>query len=312
MTLPYLKTSSGDVISTSSGIMGHIARSSPAANLYGKSVFQQGQVEQWIAWAECLGPCLEGLQEMLFNTPKDLDMKKFKAHVDELKKQVTPLNNHLKGKKWIVGDSVTMADIACAHVLTPAFQLVLDAGFRKGRGDLAKWFESFIALPQVVSTAGNIKCCTKELKPTAPGTAVAAAPTAPAKEKKEDDDFDLFGDDDGDAEAAKKAAQAAKDKAKKKKEKKPVIAQSLVMFEVKPADSDTDLDALAKKIFEIKMDGLYWKTQYKKEPVAFGIFKLIIGVTVEDEKVSVDGLQDKMEEMEDMVQSVDILAFNKI
>ena len=38
------------------------------------------------------------------------------------------------------------------------------------------------------------------------------------------------------------------------------------------------------------MDGCYWKTQYKKEPVAFGIFKLIIGVTVEDEKVSVDGL----------------------
>lgn len=84
------------------------------------------------------------------------------------------------------------------------------------------------------------------------------------------------------------------------------------MFEVKPADSETDLDALAKRIFEIKMDGLYWKTQYKKEPVAFGIFKLLIGVTVEDEKVSVDGLQEKIEEFEDMVQSVDILAFNKI
>merc|ERR1712238_524053 len=98
----------------------------------------------------------------------------------------------------------------------------------------------------------------------------------------------------------------------KKKEKKPVIAQSLVMFEVKPADSETDLDKLAARIFKIKMDGLYWKTQYKKEPVAFGIFKLLIGVTVEDEKVSVDGLQEKIEEFEDMVQSVDILAFNKI
>lgn len=62
------------------------------------------------------------------------------------------------------------------------------------------------------------------------------------------------------------------------------------MFEVKPADSDTNLDDLAKRILDIKMDGLYWKTEYKKEPVAFGIYKLIIGVTVEDEKVSVDGL----------------------
>ena len=83
------------------------------------------------------------------------------------------------------------------------------------------------------------------------------------------------------------------------------------MFEVKPADSETDLDKLAQQIFKIKQDGLYWKTQYKKEPVAFGIFKLLIGVTVEDEKVSVDGLQEKIEDFED-VQSVDILAFNKI
>ena len=83
------------------------------------------------------------------------------------------------------------------------------------------------------------------------------------------------------------------------------------MFEVKPADSETDLDKVAQNIFKIKMEGLYWKTEYKKEPVAFGIFKLIIGVTVEDEKVSVDGLQEKIEEFEE-VQSVDILAFNKI
>jgi len=48
------------------------------------------------------------------------------------------------------------------------------------------------------------------------------------------------------------------------------------------------------------MEGLYWKTQYKKEPVAFGIFKLLIGVTVEDEKVSVDGLQEKIEDLEDV------------
>lgn len=59
------------------------------------------------------------------------------------------------------------------------------------------------------------------------------------------------------------------------------------------------------------MDGLLWKTEFKKEPIAFGIFKIIIGATVEDEKVSVDDLQEKIEELDD-VQSVDILAFNKV
>jgi len=46
--------------------------------------------------------------------------------------------------------------------------------------------------------------------------------------------------------------------------------------------------------------------------VAFGIFKLIVGFSLEDEKVSVDAIVEKIEEMEDMVQSVEIAAFNKI
>ena len=61
------------------------------------------------------------------------------------------------------------------------------------------------------------------------------------------------------------------------------------------------------------MDGLVWKTGgVQKVPVAFGIFKLIIGFSCEDEKVSVDDVQEKIEEMDDMVQSVEIASFSKI
>ncbi len=60
------------------------------------------------------------------------------------------------------------------------------------------------------------------------------------------------------------------------------------------------------------MDGLFWKTEYKKAPIAYGVEKLIIGCVIEDEKVSADDLQEKIEAFEDLVQSVDIAAFNKI
>lgn len=60
------------------------------------------------------------------------------------------------------------------------------------------------------------------------------------------------------------------------------------------------------------MDGLVWGVDCKKVPVAFGIFKLMVACVVEDEKVSVDDLQEKIEAFEDMVQSVEIAAFNKI
>jgi len=88
---------------------------------------------------------------------------------------------------------------------------------------------------------------------------------------------------------------------------------SLVMLEVKPLDDTINLDEVAKKIFsEITQEGLYWKTEYKKEPVAFGIFKLIVGFSLEDEKVSVDDIVEKIEAMDEYVQSVEIAIFNKI
>ena len=75
---------------------------------------------------------------------------------------------------------------------------------------------------------------------------------------------------------------------------------------------ETDLDELAKKILAIEKDGLLWKTEYRKDPVAFGICKLVVGCVVEDAKVSSDDLQEEIEAFEDFVQSVDIAQFSKI
>ncbi len=90
------------------------------------------------------------------------------------------------------------------------------------------------------------------------------------------------------------------------------IAKSLILFEVKPYEAETDLDALFKKIRAIEMDGLVWKEEYKKDPIAYGVCKLVIGCVLEDAKVSVDDLQEAIQAFEDDVQSCDIAVFNKI
>jgi elongation factor 1-beta len=122
-----------------------------------------------------------------------------------------------------------------------------------------------------------------------------------AAPKEEEDEMDLFGDDD-EEDAAAKAELAAKAKDAGKKKKAPPVAKSLIIWDIKPWGPETDLDMLGKKIIaEIKMDGLTWKTEFKKEPVAFGVFKIVIGAVVEDAIVSTDLVQEKMEEMEDYV-----------
>jgi len=136
-----------------------------------------------------------------------------------------------------------------------------------------------------------------KIRATWKGDAVVPAPThfskKPAGEasKNEEDEFDPFAED---AEADAAAAEAMKKKtaeaAAGKKKKAPPVAKSLIIWEVKPWGEDTDLEALAQKILGIEMDGLFWKTEWKKEPVAFGIFKIQIGATIEDDKVSTDAV----------------------
>ena len=128
----------------------------------------------------------------------------------------------------------------------------------------------------------------------------------PKKEEKPaaaEDEFDPFADDDEDEEA-KLAALELKHKAavaKAGKKEKVVIAKSIVIFEVKPWGEDTNLDELAKMVLAIEMDGLSWKTEYKKAPIAYGVEKLVIGCVIEDVKVSTDDLQEKIEAFEDHV-----------
>jgi len=167
-------------------------------------------------------------------------LKKYDEDLKTLKEEAKFVNSALKGKKFLVGDKLTLADVVVGWSLTTAFQLCFDAGFRKSISDLNKWFEAFTKLPEVVQAAGNIKSCAVALKP--PGAKEEKA------EAEDDDDLDLFGDEDeGDAEAAKKAAAAAKEKAQGgAKKKKVVTAMSLVMLEVKPLDDTTNLDDLAQ------------------------------------------------------------------
>ena len=138
------------------------------------------------------------------------------------------------------------------------------------------------------------------------------------KEKKDDeiDEDDLFGDETEEDKKAKEEAHKKREEEKKedgKKKKKVEVQKSLVLIDVKVYDPEQDYDALAEKILKnVKRDGLVWKTEYKLAEVAFGVKKIVMGMVVEDEKVSVDDIIDELTSWEDEIQSVDIVAFNKL
>lgn len=148
------------------------------------------------------------------------------------------------------------------------------------------------------------------------GATTVQAKAAPAASKPapadDDDDVDLFGsDEEDDQEAEKMKAERVKAYTDKKSKKTAIIAKSSILLDVKPWDDETDMKELEAQVRTIVMDGMIWGAS-KLVPLAYGIMKLQILCVIEDEKVSVDELQEKIQEFEDFVQSVDIAAFNKI
>ncbi|XP_077981136.1 elongation factor 1-delta-like [Glandiceps talaboti] len=129
----------------------------------------------------------------------------------------------------------------------------------------------------------------------------------------DDDDIDLFGDDEeADAAAEKLKQERLQAYAEKKAKKGPgPVAKSSLVLDVKPWDDETDMKEIEKLVRDISTDGLVWGAS-KLVPVGYGIKKLQIGCVIEDDKVGTDFLEEEITKHEDLVQSMDVAAFNKI
>jgi len=178
-----------------------------------------------------------------------------------------------------------------------------------------------LELKQVVadlqSRVSKLEIRLNALDTTKPAATAVKAPEvkqAPKTSKPaaddDDDDVDLFGSED-DEEADALRQKRLDDYAAKKSKKPALVAKSSVVLDVKPWDDETDMVQVEVEVRKIVMDGLFWGAS-KLVPLAYGIKKLQIVTVIEDDKVSVEELTEKIEGLEDLVQSVDVAAFNKI
>jgi elongation factor 1-beta len=153
-------------------------------------------------------------------------------------------------------------------------------------------------------------------KPEAAKPAAAAATSAPKAAAKpaakEEEEFDMFGEETDEEQQARMAKKLADIEAKKgKKEKAAVIAKSSILLDVKTWDDTVDLEALAQKIKGNVRDGLMWGA-HKQAPVAFGVKKLQLLFVIEDDKVSSEDIEEIIMQYEEEVQSMDVVAWNKV
>ncbi|KAI1732290.1 EF-1 guanine nucleotide exchange domain-containing protein [Ditylenchus destructor] len=189
------------------------------------------------------------------------------------------------------------------HLLRPWFKHDISILFEPAiENDLDQAEDDLYSIIQLLVNSGNV-------------TQNASKEPETTKKANEDDDFDLFGSDDEEDKETDEQKRIREERlaayAAKKSKKPGPIAKSSVILDVKPWDDETSLEEMEKQVRSIAMDGLLWGGA-KQIPIGYGIKKLQIISTVEDEKVSVDDLIDQIQGFEDFVQSVDVVAFNKI
>ncbi|WWD17879.1 hypothetical protein CI109_102323 [Kwoniella shandongensis] len=219
---------------------------------------------------------------------------------------IKQLEQHLATRSYVDGFEPTSADVEIFKTLSAAPEATYPHA--------ARWYK------HIASYSSEFESLPKGTSPFSASSSSAAAPAA-AEEEEDDDDVDLFGSDDEeeDAEAerlkAERVAKYQEAKAAKVAEKLAAgktldVAKSVVTLQVKPWDDETDMEALEAGVRAIETEGLVWGAS-KLVPVGYGIRMLQITLVIED-RVSLDDLQEEIQELEDYVQSTDVAAMQKL
>ena len=118
------------------------------------------------------------------------------------------LNDHLQFRTYLVGESITLADIAVASTLVYPFKFVADPSYRSAFPNVIRWFTTLVNQSAFESVVGTVVLAEKELTVTG----VAPAPAAEGNKKG--------GDKPKDVGVKKEKAPKVKEEAKPKEEKK--------------------------------------------------------------------------------------------
>jgi elongation factor 1-gamma len=215
--IPVMETSPGHYLFESNAILRYIGRLGKAKGLYGADDLEASHVDQWLDWGSNeLEPHVGKLIYPIFGM-MPLDQETNKKAFGDAQKALIILDHHLKTRTVLVGDKVTVADIALASGLWYAFKLFYDGNMRKAFQNVTKWFEHICAQEAFVQIFGKTRLCVKTMP----------YPAQPAHEEKKEEPKKGHGKKDEPKKEEKKPEKKAEkkedhdedDEPKEKKEK---------------------------------------------------------------------------------------------
>ncbi|KAI0841166.1 glutathione S-transferase [Hypoxylon sp. FL0890] len=165
--VPAFEGADGFCIAEGAAICTYLALSGPKRDqLFGTDPKTQGLISEWSFFAEnelstnLLTPAVMTLFKMA-----PFDEQKYNASAANLERALKRIEVALQGgKKYLVGDNVTLADIMVAGTLFFGGKFLIDAEMRKDIPNVVAWLKGLAALPEF-KALGDLTLCETRVKP---------------------------------------------------------------------------------------------------------------------------------------------------
>ena len=165
-TLPVLEVDSSTYLSDSFAIASFLAKSSGKTSLLGNSDFEQAEVVHWFDFIRSDIMSLSKLLQWQTFGLQSATQDDYNKAYNQFKENVKVVNKHLNGRKHLVGDDLTVADLYLVLALQEMMQIVMDGNFRNSINNVNTLFKTVVESPAFVDRMGTVKICKKQVLPT--------------------------------------------------------------------------------------------------------------------------------------------------
>merc|ERR1712024_189894 len=171
---------------------------------------------------------------------------------EDVKAALKTLNDHLLTRTFLVGERLTLADIAVACTLLSLYKQVLVPAFRKPFVNVTRWFTTVVNQPNAKAVLGQVTLCTKMAEFDAKKFAEFSGKGDNKKEKKEK----------GPKQEQKKQPEKKKEEKKEKKEEEEAPAA--------PVEKKPDpFEKMPKGTFDLEEWKRFYSNNDEPESVAW-------------------------------------------
>ncbi|KAI2621587.1 glutathione S-transferase [Xylaria nigripes] len=165
--VPAFEGADGFCLTEGVAIAYHVAKSGPkAGQLLGEDIKTQGLITQWTLFAETeLYANIFPPIAMLPLKFMPLDKHRFDTNIASLERSFNHLEAALAGgKKYLVGDCLTLADLMVTSLMYYAFKFLVDVEWREKIPNVVAYAQAFAQAPEHKKYYGEIEMCETRLK----------------------------------------------------------------------------------------------------------------------------------------------------